>query len=892
MQRLLVHVGWPEQAVRPVTGRAEHARLLQVQTAGEPRVLIAIRDAADSEQDSVGLGYSREAPYTFWWHDEGLGLVETTRWHDVPGDAPLALATAGDLAQAEDLLSLLRPESITLGRPSRYAEHGKRHHHLHELLAEALWSLRQQVVQSAFDAGHRHGDEDDAVLRLFHQLLFVRFQEDRGEPASPLRIIGLREDEQPQQGLASLLADYERKLNSDLFEPTGIRLEALPTEALEDLFSKLVEPWSELRLNFSVTRSEIAGRLYQSYLRRSPSLDAKRKPAAAPTLFPLVEGLDERERQASYYTPPGVARQLARQTLGPWLDRHQPSRPEDVRVLDPACGSGAFLLASFRLLLDYFESIDGSAPQAARREEILRHCIFGADIDRRALGLAQIQLLEEARLPRRRLPQLDHNLLPGDSLAAPPGWDQASDEGPRGIQWARLIEERGKFSCVLANPPFGAQVSMPRRLSSLARSEARLRFPEVTAWGSDWAYLFVALALRLVDEDGAVGFVLPRTVLDGVSARAAREELNRRSITSIVDYRGLNLFTGANPYVSTVSLGSAEPTIAVAEVADSRDDMGLVLEELTSGSATRLVRRSTVPRARLAGEIGRGWSAFRLRWFHDLERLVGRTSTPFAPRSGRGERLVVQGTQPGALERFVLEKGAWRQVRGRIEVDGVVIPRRCAPRYVRGEDIRPFAAADTGRRLFVPFDDDGKMVEDDGVVELLRKRGGRPSHPQPGDLTTLRGRKVLVRGFAREPAAVADPVGDLMTIKGTGGGLAVRIPGATRETLEGVTALLNSTLYQWLLRGFGRPRSDETIELLVSDVADLPWPRLSEAEWSQLARSGADVLAAHEVSTLGPRIQTYWEARRRIDEQVLDLLEVQPKLREVIGEELVRPAYG
>jgi len=497
-------LGWPAHAVQGVHGNVGNLRLLEIATAGEPRALLVLSDAT-SDGLPVALAYSREAPFTLSWQPEGIELLETTRWDRYPGDVPLLTADAGDAAAAEDIFSLLAPESVVAGRPSLYARGGHRRPIRRE--------LRLQVAQAGVYASADVDERDTSLLRLFHQMLFVRFQEDRGRPASSVRISSLLDATHPQELLAQALREYEQRLNSELFADPGLDVLELPAEALRRVAAAMVEPWERLRLNFSISRAEIAGRLYQSYLRRTPSTQETER-EFRPALFPVVASIDQREKAASYYTPEAVARELARQTLLPWLIENTPASPADVRVVDPACGSGAFLLAAYRVLVEYFEDVRGSELSSEEREEILRCSIFGADADPRALGLAQVQLLEEAQLDEQPLPKLEQNLFQGDSLLAPPG----ADATPGAVRWGPIVERHGPFQVVIGNPPFGAQMS---RLSVVARQEARDHFPVFRTWGSDYAYLFLALALELRADGGAVGLVLPRTMLDDGLARAS-----------------------------------------------------------------------------------------------------------------------------------------------------------------------------------------------------------------------------------------------------------------------------------------------------------------------------------------------------------------------------------
>jgi methylase of polypeptide subunit release factors len=489
---------------------------------------------------------------------------------------------------------------------------------------------------------------DFIVLRLFHQFLFIRFREDQQARASDVVLSELDPEEDLRVPISTALNDYREHLNSELFSPLDITVAELPPRALGDVIRQLVEPWAKLRLDFSVSRTEIAGRLYQSYLYNLP----KREPEQAQTrLFARAYGVDERARAASYYTPPALARYVVEEALGDWLKHHRPKRPEDVRVLDPACGSGAFLIAAYRRLLHHFSDLRGHELRPFEREEILRTCIYGSDVDERALGLAQVQLLEEAHVSGR-LPRLGRNLVQGDALAAPPGVPAQQGQVP----WTTILDElSGRFSVVVANPPFGSHVKMPRRVEVTDLNAIQRQYPEVASFGRDYAYVFIALALRLLREAGAIGLVLPRTLLDGVSGLAARRLLADNSLRLLVDFRAAQLFD-VRAYVCVAVSGPVAVTgpddrVEVASITDSRTDSRSLLDQLTKHRGYDISYRRTT-RRQLARQLGEGWSAFRLRWELNLRHELSVNTTPLIPDPG-GTRIARWGTKPGAIKDFV-----------------------------------------------------------------------------------------------------------------------------------------------------------------------------------------------------------------------------------------------
>jgi SAM-dependent methyltransferase len=879
--RFFARQGWGH-AAREVHGRVGRSRLLELSWADEPQALVVLGGSRD-RAGTASLGYSREAPYTLTWSSDRLALLDSRYWRSTPGDSPLLSAEVGDRWAVAELLSFLGPEQLLADLPGGYGAPAERQRELHRTLAAALAELRLQVADAGLLSDLDPGERDAEVLRLFHQLLFIRFQEDRGHAASDVRLRDLSPAEDLRGPVAQALRDYRAKLNSELFAPVGIEVGELPPQPLADVLVKLVEPWKRLRLNFSISRSEIAGRLYQSYLASLPARKPKGRQGA---FFDAAHAVDAQAVNASYYTPPGLARLVVERTLVPWLRSAQPRTPAEVRVLDPACGSGAFLIAAYRALLRYFAELKGGELTPAERSKLLLQSIFGADVDERAIELARVQLLEEADV-RGRLPVLGENLLLGDSLLAPPGEAGRSGEAaPAGaVDWSAALPEDHGFDVVLTNPPFQAHYKQGSKVGK--RQAARLAelYPSVQAGHADYSHLFVDLALRLLGPDGVAGFVLPAGVVRKDSAAPVRELLAERGLRSVVDFDAGRLFD-ADTYVCTVSTGGSRTTELLRAKGLSRD--GRVLLEAAEREDTELMRRQRISRRALAAEAERGWDPFRLQWELELREEVAVELSPLAP-PGDARRIARYGTKPGRQADFIVAAGEWQRAgRDAIAVGERVIPEIYLPPLVKGGQLFPFHFADSGARLFVPFETDGSLSDHAAVCAELESRGGLPRNSQRGDLAVLRGPKLLVRTLAREATTVADPRGELMPLMGEAGAIAVHLGDVSPDELAAYEALLNSSFYQWWLGEIALPRQGGWLALNVSLVGSIPVPALRAAERGRLVRFSAAVRDA--LNEPGPlqRRDAYHRELGRLDEFVLDRLGASPRLREVVAEEVRR----
>lgn len=176
--------------------------------------------------------------------------------------------------------------------------------------------------------------------------------------------------------------------------------------------------------------TEELGSVYESLLELVPEVDvhARSFGFVGITSVGSTAG-NERKTSGSYYTPDSLVQELIRSALDPVIDDRVAKNPEQpveallsLRVVDPACGSGHFLLAAARRIAERvaaLRSADGAVtPQAYRHamREVVARCIFGVDRNPMAVELARTALWIEGFEEGRPLGFLDHHLQVGDAL--------------------------------------------------------------------------------------------------------------------------------------------------------------------------------------------------------------------------------------------------------------------------------------------------------------------------------------------------------------------------------------------------------------------------------------------------------------------------------------------
>ena len=253
------------------------------------------------------------------------------------------------------------------------------------------------------------------------------------------------------------------------------------------------------------------------------------------------QGYSDRDRKklGAHYTPDAVIDYIVRRVLRPLSD--DPARLRSVRILDPACGSGLFLLKAYEILADCWQRANGSLDEKDARR-ILKDCLFGIDIDKRAVSATRAHLLQKACLDESDSALLDTNVVVGDalSLAHPtaliPIHNHTADELPPGGVFAKH-----SFDCIIGNPPYVRIQNTPAEkrgcyTSSYATAAGRF----------DISALFIELSEYLLKDNGRLGFIVSNKVLSTAGAKGLRRFLLAQfDLEEIVDLADTKLFAAA-----------------------------------------------------------------------------------------------------------------------------------------------------------------------------------------------------------------------------------------------------------------------------------------------------------------------------------------------------------
>jgi type I restriction-modification system DNA methylase subunit len=604
--------------------------------------------------------------------------------------------------------------------------------HFLDDLMEFRRDLARAIVQRNPKAGLTEPEVNEAVQRIIDRIVFLRIGEDRGI-VYPDTLLDLTEKwgAQGSRGpfyprLVEHFAGFNRPYNGLLFKrhPLSEDLD-LSDEVLAGFIEKISVETSPYR--FDVIPVEILGSIYERFLGSVVRI--------TPARVKVEEKPEVRKAGGVYYTPKYIVDYIVGQTVGKLLEGRTPVEVAGLMVLDPACGSGSFLLGAFTRIMEYLVEWFHCNPKASgkygewfyldetgsvrltpyAKRHILLNNLFGVDIDPQACEVTQLSLylkllegesaasLREHQLKGHAeafLPDLRNNVKCGNSLIGPEFEDEAQTsllEGKPGkrvnvFDWKAEfpgVMKEGGFDCVIGNPPY-IRIQTMKEWAPVEVELYKKHYVSASKGNYDIYVVFVERGLGLLSKQGRLGFILPHKFFNAQYGEALRGLISKgKHLAQVVHFGDQQVFEGATTYTCLLFL--------------CRDGSNQChFTKVDNLKIWRNSYKASECNIKAVDISAKEWN-FAIGEQVDLFKRLGRSSI----KLGDIAHIFV-GTQTSCDDVFVLDEcrcvkdkiwGLSRSLGKEVKVEA-----KCVKPFLHGKEIRRYEPVEASSYLICPYD--------------------------------------------------------------------------------------------------------------------------------------------------------------------------------------------
>lgn len=494
-------------------------------------------------------------------------------------------------AKWDDIAGIFSKEAVLKGSFDKFAESNKKKKGTTEVddaFLEEIESWREILAKNIALRNPKLSvrELNFSVQQTIDRIIFLRICEDRGiEPYG--RLQGLLNGENTYKRLTEIFCNADDRYNSGLFhfkeekdraeEPDKLTLALkIDDDALKSILKNLYYPDSPYE--FSVLPADILGQVYEQFLGKVIRLTKEHHAK-------VEEKPEVRKAGGVYYTPKYIVDYIVENTVGKLLEGKEPKEITKLRILDPACGSGSFLIQAYQFLLDWHldwyiadgpkKHANGRPPRVfqnsrnewrlttTERKKILLNNIYGVDIDSQAVEVTKLSLLLKvlegesdqslnqnfALFHERALPDLQNNIKCGNSLIAPDFYvgqqlgllDNDERYKINAFDWKeefQTIFAQGGFDVIIGNPPYLYSASK-------AYMDYFSYHYKLSQYQTDYYVFFIERALELGKKHGRLSFIVSDSWLNSQYFSKLREHLLAKSTIESLTVFDYCVFTGA-----------------------------------------------------------------------------------------------------------------------------------------------------------------------------------------------------------------------------------------------------------------------------------------------------------------------------------------------------------
>ncbi len=712
-----------------------------------------------------------------------------------------------------------------------------------------------------------------SVQKIIDRIIFLRITEDRN-----IEKYGKLIEIAKQKGIYKSFNDYikiaDKKYNSGLFDyKDWIADLKIDDKIFKDIVNTMYYP--QCPYEFSVLPVEILGNIYEQFLGKVITLTESHHAK-------IEEKPEVRKAGGVYYTPQYIVDYIVKNTVGEKLKNKstKPQNVENVTILDPACGSGSFLLGAYDYLLNWHLEyyIQEKKIKKAIREnkiyqagennyrltiqekrKILLNNIYGVDIDEQAVEVTKLSLLiklleDEKQESAGRLfskynqeallPNLSSNIKSGNSLIGPDFYqkqnlnlfDNEQMKKINAFDWKKHFEKifnKGGFDVVIGNPPYVDSEEMVR--SSKEIRDYCSKNYETAKGNWDMYCVFSEKGMDLLQKGGIFGFIIPNKFISLPYGDHLKKYFSKYHIKNIADYSYVDVFITNNKKVNVY------PIVIIVQK-DTDKISGQYNQMMQDGGLIKLKYKKNFTIR--SGDVN--WA----KNFDHLETIIDK----------------VTNKSKGISEIFIVENAA--TVAEAYEIKKIILDGN-----VNKTDFFKFVNTGTIDRYHVLWGETNTNYIKDRYIKPIvlgsdLKKGFQSRFKQ------AESEKLILAGMVKNLEVVYD-TGKILAGKST---IIIRYGDETKYKLKFLLGLLNSTLFSTLFRAINRysSMSGGYISVNKNKIQNFYFPNINLSEptdkilYDNLANLVDQILEAqkkyHEVKN---------DSDKKIYKQRIDILDSQ-----------------
>jgi len=311
----------------------------------------------------------------------------------------------------------------------------------------------------------------------------------------------------------------------------------------------------------------------------------------------------KRKKEGVFYTPDYITSHICKNTIIPYLSKNEATEPhqlvmeykddiqeledkiDQIKILDPACGSGAFLVKAVDILIEIIDEIqnfkyeqglytiskkgkkesgvvkqltfDKEHETDKKRRELIQNNIYGVDINSESIEITKLSLFLKIATKNKRLIGLSQRIMWGNSLIDDKKVDKKAFDWK--TEFAEILHDdipNKGFDIIIGNPPYIKNQYLDYNHTDWFKKHKKTAYGRIDASG-----IFIELAKTLLKKNGIMSYIISNQFLIAEYGRKTRKFLLEKfKILQIIDFADLRVFVDASTYVGIFILKNSEPS--------------------------------------------------------------------------------------------------------------------------------------------------------------------------------------------------------------------------------------------------------------------------------------------------------------------------------------------